>query len=53
LNIDVRINNETQDCKIGMMCRGEGIWGKGRVNGRDEGDGIWLMGFIPTYKIEQ
>jgi hypothetical protein len=26
--------------------------GSGRVNGRDEGEGIWLMGFIYIYKIE-
>jgi hypothetical protein len=24
-----------------------------RVNGGDEGEGIWLMGFIYIYKIEQ
>jgi hypothetical protein len=24
-----------------------------RVNGGDEGEGIWLMGFIYIYEIEQ
>jgi hypothetical protein len=24
----------------------------GRVNGGDEGEGIWLMGFIYTYETE-
>jgi hypothetical protein len=27
--------------------------GWGRVNGGDEGEGLWLMGFIYRYKIEQ
>jgi hypothetical protein len=32
---------------------GEGVLvGWRKVNG-DEGEGIWLMGFIYTYKIEQ
>jgi hypothetical protein len=26
--------------------------GGGRMNKRDEGEGIWLMGFIYIYKIE-
>jgi hypothetical protein len=25
----------------------------GRVNGGDKGEGIWLMGFIYIYEIEQ
>jgi hypothetical protein len=33
-----------QDCKVSAM------WGT--VNDEDEGEGIWLMGFIYTYKIE-
>jgi hypothetical protein len=49
LNIGLEINNERQDCKIGT------VWGvllEGRrVNG-DDGNGIWLMDFIHTYKIE-
>jgi hypothetical protein len=24
----------------------------GKMNGRDEGEGIWLMGFIYIYKIK-
>jgi hypothetical protein len=45
LNIDFGIQNERRDCKIGNSV---GRW----VNG-DEDDGIWLMGFIYMYKIEQ
>jgi hypothetical protein len=52
LNIDFGINNERQDCKTGTV--GErGTCGKGRVNGGDEGEGIWLMGFIYLQEIEQ
>jgi hypothetical protein len=31
LNIDLEINNERQDCKIGTMCRGVFV-GEGKVN---------------------
>jgi hypothetical protein len=43
------INNKKQYCKIsrGVLVRG------GRVNGWDEGKGIWLTGFIYIYEIEQ
>jgi hypothetical protein len=44
LNIDLGINNERQDCKMGAVCVGS--CGKGgRVNARDEGEGIGLMSF--------
>jgi hypothetical protein len=26
--------------------------GRGKVNGGDEGEGIWLMGFMYIYEIE-
>jgi hypothetical protein len=29
-----------------------GACGRGRVNGGDEGEGIWLMGFIYIYEIK-
>jgi hypothetical protein len=32
---------------------GEGNCGKGRGNEGDKDKGIWLMGFIYTYEIEQ
>jgi hypothetical protein len=40
LNINLNINNERQDCKIGTMCVGV-LEGGGRVNEEDEGEGIW------------
>jgi hypothetical protein len=43
LSIDFGINNEKQDCKIGTVWGGVLMTG---VNGGDEGEGIWLMGFI-------
>jgi hypothetical protein len=49
LNIDFGINNERQNCKIGT------VWGvllRGENEG-DEGEGIWLMGFIYMYEVEQ
>jgi hypothetical protein len=27
--------------------------GRGRMNERDEGEGVWLMDFIYLYEIEQ
>jgi hypothetical protein len=45
-------NNERHDCKIGTVWKGY-LWEGGRVNRRDEGEGIWLMGFIYVYKTEQ
>jgi hypothetical protein len=51
LNIDSGINNERWDCKIIVWRRC--LW-EGRVTKGDEGERIWLMGFIYTYtKIEQ
>jgi hypothetical protein len=52
LNIDFGINNERQDCKIGTVCRVV-LVGGGSVNGRDEGEEIWLTGFIYIYETEQ
>jgi hypothetical protein len=49
LNIDFGINNERQHRY--SVC--VGTCGRGRVNGRDEGEGIWLMDFIYIYEIEQ
>jgi hypothetical protein len=52
LNIDLGINSERQDWKIGTV--GWGILvGWGRVNGGDEGEGMQLMDFIYLYEIEQ
>jgi hypothetical protein len=45
MNIDFVIKNERQDCKIGIV--GGSIYGKGK------GEGLWLMGFIYIYEIEQ
>jgi hypothetical protein len=53
LNIDFRINNERQDCKIGIMCVGGVLVKEGRVSKVDEDEGIWLMGFTYIYEIEQ
>jgi hypothetical protein len=50
LNIDFGINNERQDCKIDTVW--EGSYGRGRVNGGDEGEGVWLVGIIHIYEIE-
>jgi hypothetical protein len=43
LNIDLEINNERQDYKISTM---------ERVSVGDEGEDIWLMGFIHTHEIK-
>jgi hypothetical protein len=56
MNINFGINNERQNWKIGAMCVCVCVCvlvGGWRVNGGDEGEGIWLMGFIDIYKIEQ
>jgi hypothetical protein len=43
LNTDFVIKNERQDCKIGLGFGGEEmVVGGGRLNGEDEGEGIWL-----------
>jgi hypothetical protein len=44
LNTD--FNNERQNCKLSTVQGGV-------VNGGDEGEGIWLMGFTYIYKIER
>jgi hypothetical protein len=49
LNTDLRINNKRHDRKIGTVLGGTCK----RVNGGDEGEEIWLMGFIYTHAIEQ
>jgi hypothetical protein len=38
------MKNGKQDCIIGTV---QGFLWEGVVNGGDEGEGIWLMGFIP------
>jgi hypothetical protein len=51
LDTDFGINRR-QDYKTNIVC----VWvlvGMARVNGGDEGEGIWLMGFIYLYKTEQ
>jgi hypothetical protein len=50
LSIDLGINNEGQDCKMGTVCGG--MW-EGRVNGGSEGEGIWVMGFIYMHGKER
>jgi hypothetical protein len=50
LNIDFGIKNEKQYCKIDTLGNTCEI---GRVNEGDEDEGIWLMGFIYIYEIEQ
>jgi hypothetical protein len=47
LNFDFRISNVRQDCKIGTVwvCCGVFVGGE-RMNKGNEGEGIWLMGFI-------
>jgi hypothetical protein len=43
LNIDLGINNERQDYKLGTV----GVYlCAGRVNEGNNGEGIWLMDFI-------
>jgi hypothetical protein len=54
LKSDFGINKEIQDCKIGTACVFWGVLvGRGRVNGGDGGEGIWLMGFRNLHEIEQ
>jgi hypothetical protein len=36
-----------------IQCVGEYFSDRRRVNGSDEGEGIWLMDFIYIYEIEQ
>jgi hypothetical protein len=50
LNIDFGINNETQDYKIGTMW--ESTCGRGRGKEGDEGEGVWLIGFIYIHETE-
>jgi hypothetical protein len=53
LNIDFGINNnKRQDYNIGTVWGGYWWEGDGIVNGKDEGEGIWLMGFMYIYKIQ-
>jgi hypothetical protein len=46
LNINLEINNERQDCKIGFVCVCVCVcvcvYAGGRVNKGDQGEGIWL-----------
>jgi hypothetical protein len=46
--MDFGISNKRQDYKIGTVWGGVLVRG-GRVNGGDEGEGIWLMGSIYIY----
>jgi hypothetical protein len=50
LNIDLDINNERQNYKIGTV---GGIVGGEEGEQRRLGEGIWLMDFIYLYEIEQ
>jgi hypothetical protein len=47
LSTDFGIKNGGQDCKIGTVVGGVLVGGR-RVNGGDEGEGTWLMGFLCT-----
>jgi hypothetical protein len=49
LSIDFGINNERQDCKMGMVCGRGLVCG---VNGGDEDEGIGWMSFIYIEEIE-
>jgi hypothetical protein len=42
-------NNKRQDCKIDTA---GGTCGRVRVNGGDESESIWLMGFIYIHEIK-
>jgi hypothetical protein len=50
LNIDLDINNKSEDCKIGTV---GGVLMSGEVNEGDEDEGIWLVDFIYINKIEK
>jgi hypothetical protein len=50
LSTDFGIKNVRQDCKICIVWMGN--CGRRRVNGGDEGEGIWLTGFIDIYELE-
>jgi hypothetical protein len=52
LDIDFGINNERLKCKTGTVYEDVLVGGR-RVNEGDEGEGIWLMGFIYLYELEQ
>jgi hypothetical protein len=51
VNIDFGNKNERQDCTK-RYSAGWVLVREGKVNGGDEGDGIWWRGFIHIYKIE-
>jgi hypothetical protein len=52
LSVNLNINNENQDCKIGTVC--VYVWGILAEGERvkEGGDGIWLMDFIYLYETE-
>jgi hypothetical protein len=50
--MDLNINNERQDSKIGMVYVGV-LVREGRVNKGGEGEGIWWVDFIYLHEIEQ
>jgi hypothetical protein len=51
LNIDLGINNERQDCKLGTVYVGVLVQGS-RVKRGYEGERIWLMGFVYMHICE-
>jgi hypothetical protein len=50
LNLNLDINNERQECKIGTVV---GVLVGGRVNEGDLGEEICLVDFMYLYEIEQ
>jgi hypothetical protein len=49
--IKKEIINKRQDCKVDTVCGGV-LVGGARMNEGDEGEGIWLMGFIYLCEIK-
>jgi hypothetical protein len=47
LNINLNINNENQDCKIGTVCVG----GEGGTSGKEEGEGKRLRWWYMIYEL--
>jgi hypothetical protein len=53
LNVNLNINNENEDCKIGTVCDEMGVLMEGgRAKEGDLGNGMWLMDFINLYETE-
>jgi hypothetical protein len=53
LNIDFGIEDERQDCKIGAVGGLRVLVGGWKVNEGDEGEGIWLMGFMYIHEMSE